>query len=200
MGITVAFTRDLAKHAPLGLYCLMRVIAAGDRASLQKANAWAGQWYLHNFFVLLWFSVQLCKHKNMGTSPCGLHKSILHIKRRVQHRTSFCPCFPFPNGSPVSPFFLHSCFSYVVFFLLFFSLISSWRFFPCFLSLFCLLPSSLLPCMPNRLLERAREEGAARQGPKNKQKKETNGSWGAKTRTNGKNEKYSQEMEKQDAR
>ena len=30
-----AFARDLAKHAPLSLYCLMRVIASGDRASLQ---------------------------------------------------------------------------------------------------------------------------------------------------------------------
>ena len=42
MGLTVAFARDLAKHAPLGLYNLMRVTATGDGASLQLANAWAG--------------------------------------------------------------------------------------------------------------------------------------------------------------
>ena len=36
MGLTVAFARDLAKHAPLSLHYLMRVIASGD------ANAWAG--------------------------------------------------------------------------------------------------------------------------------------------------------------
>ena len=38
MGLTVAFARDLAKHAPLSLYCLIRVIDSGDRASLQKAT------------------------------------------------------------------------------------------------------------------------------------------------------------------
>ena len=47
MGLTVAFARDFAKHAPLGLYYLMRVIATGDRASLQFANVWARQRYLH---------------------------------------------------------------------------------------------------------------------------------------------------------
>ena len=35
MGLSAAFARDLAKHAPLGLHHLMRAIAAGDRASLQ---------------------------------------------------------------------------------------------------------------------------------------------------------------------
>ena len=30
MGLTVAFARDVAKHAPLGLYYLKRVIATGD--------------------------------------------------------------------------------------------------------------------------------------------------------------------------
>ena len=39
MGLTVAFARDLAKHAQLGLYYSMCVIATGDRASLQLANA-----------------------------------------------------------------------------------------------------------------------------------------------------------------
>ena len=47
MGLTVAFARVLAKHAPLGLHFLMRVIATGDRASHQTANASAGQQYLH---------------------------------------------------------------------------------------------------------------------------------------------------------
>ena len=45
MGLTFAFERDLAKHALLGLYYLMRVVAAGDRASLQLADAWAGYSY-----------------------------------------------------------------------------------------------------------------------------------------------------------
>ena len=40
MGLTVAFARDFAKHAPLVLFHLMRVIAAGDRASLQLVDAW----------------------------------------------------------------------------------------------------------------------------------------------------------------
>ena len=47
MGLTVAFARDLAKYAPLGLYYLMRVIATGDRASLPLADAWTSQRYLH---------------------------------------------------------------------------------------------------------------------------------------------------------
>ena len=34
-GLTLTFARDLAKHAPLGLYDLVRVVASGDRASLQ---------------------------------------------------------------------------------------------------------------------------------------------------------------------
>ena len=42
MGLT-AFTRDFAKHAPLDVYHLMRVIAAEDRASLQLANASLGR-------------------------------------------------------------------------------------------------------------------------------------------------------------
>ena len=46
MGLTVAVARDLAKHAPLDLYYLMSVIATGDRASLQKANALAGSSHL----------------------------------------------------------------------------------------------------------------------------------------------------------
>ena len=41
MGLTVAFARVLAKHAPLSLCYLMRVIASGDRASLQQATAWS---------------------------------------------------------------------------------------------------------------------------------------------------------------
>ena len=36
MGLTVAFAQDLAKHAPLDHYYLMRVIATGDRASSNK--------------------------------------------------------------------------------------------------------------------------------------------------------------------
>ena len=46
MGLPVAFARHLTKHAPLGLFYLMRVIATGDRASLQQANAWAGSSHL----------------------------------------------------------------------------------------------------------------------------------------------------------
>ena len=47
MGLTVAFAGDLAKHAPLDLYCLMRFIATGDQTSLQLADAQrAGQRYL----------------------------------------------------------------------------------------------------------------------------------------------------------
>ena len=42
MDLMVAFVRGFAKHAPLGLCHLMRVIAIGDRASLQLANEWAG--------------------------------------------------------------------------------------------------------------------------------------------------------------
>ena len=43
MDLTVAFARDLAKHAPLAHYYLMRVIATGDGASLVSANAWVKQ-------------------------------------------------------------------------------------------------------------------------------------------------------------
>ena len=34
-GLKVTFDWDLAKHAPLGLYYLMRIIASGDGASVQ---------------------------------------------------------------------------------------------------------------------------------------------------------------------